>query len=680
LEILKMKDSDKIVRRAYSVIDIKSIDEEKREITGIATTPSVDSYGDIVEPKGAEFKLPLPFLWQHNSSQPIGHVTRAKVKNDGIEVTINLVKTDEPGTLKERLDEAWQSIKLKLVRGLSIGFRSIEHNYIEGTHGVHFLKWAWLELSAVTIAANGDATITAIKSADMQNRAASGHAVKRVVSLNPPAGATARPNQTNAPEGMKSMKNIRELIEQLEAKFVATQARQMAIQEKATGESRLKDASEREEFENLSSDLDAITAELKDLRELEKRNVATAKPVPATPDPNANPQKQAAAARDAGRAIQIDRPLEKGIAFARFVGSMVHAKGDRYAALQFAKRRFADDQKLHSVLDLHTRMSPNEIVQRAAIDVGTTTDSDYAAPLVYAQQMASDFIDYLRPETIIGKLESRMRRVPFNVRMPRQTGGGTAQWVGEGKPKPITQQAFDSVTLGYMKLAVISVITEELARFSSPSAETIIRDDLAKAIIQASDSDFVDPDNAGTANVKPASITSGVTPLSSAGNSEANARADLGALFSQFIGNSLSLTSAAFIMPMSTALRLSLMVNSLGNRSFADITPAGGTLLGIPVVTSENAGLTDASANGKIVILASLGDILLADDGQVAIDVSREASVQMDSAPTDPTAAGTVLESLWQRNLVGIKAERFMAWAKARSTAVSYVQSVNWGE
>lgn len=174
-----------MLKRAYSLLEVRSIDEEKREITGIATTPTPDSYGDIVEPKGAEFTLPIPFLWQHNSAQPIGHVTKAKVTKEGIEVTVKLVKTEEPGTLKDRLDEAWQSIKLKLVRGLSIGFRSIEHTFIEGTYGIHFLKWAWLELSAVTIPANSEATIQAVKSIDTQQRAASGQSQKRVVKLSP---------------------------------------------------------------------------------------------------------------------------------------------------------------------------------------------------------------------------------------------------------------------------------------------------------------------------------------------------------------------------------------------------------------------------------------------------------------------------------------------------------------
>lgn len=181
------------IQRAYSVLEVKSVDEEKREIVGIASTPTPDRYLDIVEPKGAEFKLPLPLLWQHDSWSPVGNVIRAKTTNDGIEVVTRLATTNEPGTLKDRLDEAWQSVKLNLVRGFSIGFRPKEYTYIPDTGGMHFLKWDWLELSLVTIPANAEATITGFKSIgdrvafikrlDREQRAASGPIIRAPVSL-----------------------------------------------------------------------------------------------------------------------------------------------------------------------------------------------------------------------------------------------------------------------------------------------------------------------------------------------------------------------------------------------------------------------------------------------------------------------------------------------------------------
>ena len=46
--------------RAYAVLDIKSVDDEKGIITGIASTPAPDRMDDIVDPRGAKFKLPIP--------------------------------------------------------------------------------------------------------------------------------------------------------------------------------------------------------------------------------------------------------------------------------------------------------------------------------------------------------------------------------------------------------------------------------------------------------------------------------------------------------------------------------------------------------------------------------------------------------------------------------------------
>lgn len=195
------------MNRAYSVLDIKMAgDDDKRTFSGIATTPSVDRGGDIVEPKGAEFKLPIPLLWQHDSRAPIGWITSARVTDKGIEVAGEIARMDEPGKLKERLDEAWHSMKSKLVRGLSIGFKPLESARIGETYAYRYVKWLWLELSAVTIPMNGDCSITAIKSADQAIlRAASG--ARPVVRLDPaPAasgttdpGASGQPKQARRP-------------------------------------------------------------------------------------------------------------------------------------------------------------------------------------------------------------------------------------------------------------------------------------------------------------------------------------------------------------------------------------------------------------------------------------------------------------------------------------------------
>ncbi|SAK63533.1 phage-like protein [Caballeronia pedi] len=161
------------LERAYTLLDVRSSDDEARTIEGIASTPTPDRYEDIVEPLGAKYALPMPLLWQHRSDAPVGHVEFAKPDKTGIPFKARVLKTDEPGTLRDRLDEAWQSVKMGLIRAVSIGFRPIEYSMIEGG-GIRFLSWEWLELSLVTIPANGEATINVVRNIDASERAASG--------------------------------------------------------------------------------------------------------------------------------------------------------------------------------------------------------------------------------------------------------------------------------------------------------------------------------------------------------------------------------------------------------------------------------------------------------------------------------------------------------------------------
>src|SRR5690625_6021970 len=88
---------------------------------------------------GVSFKNPLAFLWQHKLDQPIGTVRFEQPTDDGIEFEAEIAKTDEPGRLKDRLDEAWQSIKLGLVRAVSVGFRPIEYAFMD-EGGIRFIK------------------------------------------------------------------------------------------------------------------------------------------------------------------------------------------------------------------------------------------------------------------------------------------------------------------------------------------------------------------------------------------------------------------------------------------------------------------------------------------------------------------------------------------------------------
>lgn len=209
------------------------------------------------------------------------------------------------------------------------------------------------------------------------------------------------------------------------------------------------------------------------------------------------------------------------------------------------------------------------------------------------------------------------------------------------------------------------MLTEELVRLSTPSAEGLVREEMIAGMAKFLDEQFVDPSVAVSANVSPASITNGGSTAAASGVTSAAAKADLAASVAVFTAANIPLAGSVWLMSDSNAFGIAMSVNALGQPQFPGMSITGGSIFGIPVIVSNNVG--------NRVILLHAPSVLFADDGGVQIDVSREASVQMDSAPDSPATATTVLVSLWQNNLVGLRAERMITWKLARTTAVRYI-------
>lgn len=649
--------------RAFSTLQVKSLDEDQRVIRGIASTPSPDRMDDIVEPKGATFKLPLPFLWQHDQRQPIGHVTKAAVTADGIEVEVQLARVEEDGKLKDRLEEAWQSIKAGLVRGMSIGFRPLESADIEGSWGRRFTKWEWFELSAVTIPANAEASIVSVKSHAWQQGAASGQEPAAGARVTQPAGATAKPIQKSAATGAEKM-TIREMIEAARAQLKHKSERMESLVMKGAEAGETMAEVEQQEFDALDGEVKSLQAQIKRLEAVEAVKVGEAKPVQVQP---------------AGGVVEVKRfdpvvkapPLKNGLAVARFARYLGLSKGNIMLAEQMAKQNAQEHPQVVAMV-------------KAAVAAGTTTHSTWASPLVPEESAGfADFVEYLRPMTIVGKFGANgipsLRRIPFRVGLVGQTSGGAAYWVGEGAAKPLTKFDFDRTHLDPVKIASIAVATQELLRDSSPSADALIRDGLVAAARERMDTDFVDPAKAASAGISPASITNGVTPITASGTTADALRADIKDAMAQFLAARNAPTSGVWIMDSITALGISLMRNALGTSpEFPGLTVNGGSLEGLPAIVSDYA---PRDSSGGSLILVNAQDIYFADDGGFSVDMSTEASLQMDNAPTmnSTTPTGTSVVSMFQTNSVAFRVERTLNWMKRRTQSVSWITDTNYG-
>jgi hypothetical protein len=470
-------------------------------------------------------------------------------------------------------------------------------------------------------------------------------------------------------------KTIAEQIEGLQAARAQKSARMNAIMAKTIEDGRSTDEAEQEEFTTLEREVDQIDGDLERFVKLEKLNVKK-----ATPVSNVQTVDDGAAVRSSGGYIRVKaQQLPPGIRFARYAKCMALSRLDSNDAVRVAEKHYGDDQSVVNMV-------------KAAVGAGNTLDPNWAGNLVSDEgAVFADFLEFLRPMTIVGKFGNdgipALARIPFRVPVGTQTSGGAGYWTGEGQAKPLTRFDFGKTSLEPLKVANICVVTEELLRYASINAEQRLRDQLAAAITARIDTDFIDPAKTAVTNISPASITNGVTPVASSGVDADAVRADVAALIDTYIAANNPMLSAVWVMSARTASRLSMMYNLNGGAEFPGVTIRGGTFAGFPVIVSEYVTTSGGSPNTRYVWLVNASDVFFADEGGITVDMSREASLQMDSAPTMASAESgspqlpipTTSVSMFQTNSVAFRAERTLNWAKARTEAVQGLSGVVWG-
>ena len=270
-----------------------------------------------------------------------------------------------------------------------------------------------------------------------------------------------------------------------------------------------------------------------------------------------------------------------------------------------------------------------------------------------------EFLELLRPATILGKIPG-FRRVPFNTQVPVQTGGGTYKWVGQGASKPVGKLALTTIGLGFSKAAGIIVITEELAKLSSPSAEAIVRADMIAGMAAFLDQQFIDPTVALVANVEPG-LASPTAPIR---RRRVTIRyADLHAIASHFATNQIGLAGLTLIMSETNALTAGMAARPAGQQGVSGTRGhrrLGGRVHRDRVECGRDERHRDSAERGPLCRRGRRGDRRLA-RGERAHGRRR--------GQRRPAR----LRSFWQNNLVGLRAERMINWKRARPKSVFYL-------
>lgn len=338
-----------------------------------------------------------------------------------------------------------------------------------------------------------------------------------------------------------------------------------------------------------------------------------------------------------------DNNAKKGIGFAQL------AKAKALSVLQQKKGNYITPLEIAKSQGMDKR-----VIQ--ALEKASVLNTTNSSALIVENQLADEFVELLRAETIVDKLAPMMRVAPFNTTIPGMGTGSVAAWVGEGAPKPATNPTFQTVEIKHHKLAGIVVRTDDLLKLSTPSTDQMLLNDLVESSATLIDTTFMD--DAPQTSTRPAGVLNGATKIAATGRTAAEYDADLAALNNEFISNNLSLTGAHYIMSATRASAMGRLRDALGNPYYRGMASGPGekTLDGLPVIESENAG--------DVIALVKPSELYLADDGDVEVAFSDQATIDMGA---------TTLVNLWQQNMTAIRAERHITWAKRRVVAASYI-------
>src|SRR6185312_4434008 len=131
----------------------------------------------------------------------------------------------------------------------------------------------------------------------------------------------------------------------------------------------------------------------------------------------------------------------------------------------------------------------------------------------------------------------------------------------------------------------------------------------------------------------------------------------------------LPMTAMRWLMTPAARITLQYVRTAMDLPAFPEV--GQGLFRGIQIIESNNIPTaTDVNAGQTDLVLLDCSQIFHASDPVVDVQASNEASLQMDSAPATPPAP---LVSLWQQNMLGIRAEQYQYWTRRHDKVVGYI-------
>ncbi|MEE4209346.1 MAG: phage major capsid protein [Parvularcula sp.] len=613
-------------------------------LTFVLSDATRDRYGDEIVASGWDlraFKQNPIALFGHSSAFPVGTWKNLRIEGGKLLGDLALAAR---GT-SQRIDELISLVEQGILRAVSVGFKPVESEPLEDG-GRRYTKQELLETSLVSVPANPSALAVA-KSMQISDDTLSLAFDEQVTKGTGTERRGTYGEHAATHSTRKTKMNLSQRIEAMHEDLVTAKDALTALQN--------DDDFDADAINEANDKIEGLETKLAALKRSEQNLAAKSAPsenrtVPAT-----------AARRPLGVAGKSGKPSDIIVRSAA-VFAVSQAAGKPVEDI--LAKMYGDDESTGMVV-------------KAAVAGATTTTSGWAAELV--NEAMTDFLESLRPMSVYpalaaaggGRLAFGPNQGSIKVPSRASTPSIGGSFVGEGAPIPVRRLGLTSITLSPKKMGVISVFSREIARYSTPAIEALIRQEIQNDTAVTLDSILLDASAASA--VRPAGLLNGVTPLT----------ATVGGGYGSILGDLRNLRAP--FTAANAAANLMLLMNPEQEESL-NLTPgADGSLGWTSGIISRYRVASSTAIPIRTVIMVKADDFVSATGDTPEFETSNDATIHMeDTAPAQIGTAGTPnvvaapVQSMFQTAQTSIRMLMDVSWAMRRGGMVQVIPDVNW--
>ena len=620
--------------------------------TFVLSDERVNRHGDVVDSAGWELdgfrKNPIA-LFNHDPDRIVGNWANVRVENKAL---VGEFQPVAPGT-SQLGDEVRLLVEQDVLRAASVGFRFLKSEPLDSDRphrGRRYTKQELLEVSLVSVPANSGALSRARSlhvSDEVMELVFGKHAALGTSSISPGKHAAAHPQGTR----VRSM-NISQQIEDVQTRLNA--ARDALLEHTAEADH------DAEEADRLNGEIEYLEKDLASKQRTEKSLAVRA--VGETRDPQT-------------QALQARRPLNVSVpataksdylwraAAAGYIAKVRHQSVDDVLRERYAVERYSDAEA-------------TKWVTHAAVSGALTSVPAWAGDLV--QQGNAEWLANLTPSPVFSRLAALGTSMTFgpnqgSIKIPSRatTPSITGSFVAEANPIPVRRLGVTSITLIPHKMGVISVYSREMAAYSNPSIESIIRQGIEDDTTITIDTLLLDA--TAESATRPAGLRYGVSAAGTASTAKGYAAilADLALLSAPFFNANAGRSLALIINPQQ-AMQLGFAPGPDGTFGWSAAFTNRFTIIESTTVPAGYAIMVDAADFVSV-------------NGAPEFDISEQATLHLDdTTPLNigvagaPATVAAPTQSMYQTAQIAIRMLLNVTWAMRRTGMVQYLTGVNW--